>query len=100
MHPLEAPKSVAAEVDAKIDPKNDQKMLPRWGQNLVKNRFQDGFGNEVHLGPVLGPSWGRLGTVFGPFLSKKYKTWCVFISLCSEMIKTHHVFIFFVVRFS
>ena len=59
MHPLEASKSVAAEVDAKIDTKNDQKMVPRWGQNLVKNRFQDGFRNEVHLGPVLGPSWAN-----------------------------------------
>ena len=64
MHPLEASKSVAAEVDAKIDTKNDQKMVPRWGQNLVKNRFQDGFGNEVHLGPVLGPSWDRFWTIF------------------------------------
>ena len=71
MHPLEAPKSVAAEVDAKIDPKNDQKMAPRWGQNVVKNRFQDGFRNEVHLGAILGPSWGRLGTVFGPFFEQK-----------------------------
>ncbi len=71
MYSLAAPKSVAAEVDAKIDPKNDQKMVPRWGQNLVKNRFQDGFGSEVHLGPVLGPSWGRLGTVFGLIFAQK-----------------------------
>ena len=33
MHPFEALKSVAVEVDAKIDPKNDQKMVPRWGQD-------------------------------------------------------------------
>ena len=64
MHPLEASKSVAAEVDAKIDPKNDQKMGPRWGQNSIKNRFQDGFGNDVHLGPVLGPSWDSFWTIF------------------------------------
>ena len=65
MHPLEAWKSVAAEIDAKIDTKNDQKMVPRWGQNLVKNRFQDGFGNEFHLGPILGPSWDHLGANSG-----------------------------------
>ena len=64
MHPFEALKSVAVEVDAKIDPKNDQKKVPRWGQKLVKNRFQDGLGNEVHLGPVLGPSWDRFWTIF------------------------------------
>ena len=29
MHPLEAPESVADEIDAKIGPKNDQKMVPR-----------------------------------------------------------------------
>ena len=64
MHPFEALTSVAVEVDAKIDPKNDQKKVPRWGQKLVKNRFQDGFGNEVHLGPVLGPSWDHFWTTF------------------------------------
>ena len=31
MHPLEAPKSVAAEVDPKIDPKNDQKNGSKMG---------------------------------------------------------------------
>ena len=70
-HLLEAPKSVAVKLGPKIDPKNDQKMVPRWDQHLVKNLFKIGFRNGVHIGPVLGPSWDRLGTVFGSFFEQK-----------------------------
>ena len=74
-------------------PKNGSKMGSKFGQKSLPRRLQK-----------RGPSWARLGAVLGSFLdhclSKKYKTWCVFISLCNEMIKTHHVFTFFVVRFS
>ena len=52
---------------------------------------------------ILGPSWAHLGTVLGPrldhLLSKKYKTWCVLISSCSEIIKANHVSIFLLFDF-
>ena len=61
---LATPKSVAVKIGLKMDLKNDEKMAPRWGQNGVKNWFKIGFGNEVHLRPVLGPSWDQFWTIF------------------------------------
>ena len=54
MHPLEASKSVAAEVDAKIDPKNDQKHGSKMGSKFDQN--SDGLleGILVGSGGVLG----------------------------------------------
>ena len=63
-HLVETPKSVAVKTGLKMDLKNDEKMVPRWGQNGVKNWFKIGFGNEVHLRPVLGPSWDPFWTIF------------------------------------
>ena len=62
--PLEARESEACKIAPKIVTKNDQKWLPKWSQNEVKNRSKNGLRNDVHLEAVLGPSWDRFWTIF------------------------------------
>ena len=68
---LVGPKYITFKNDPKIDPKMTKKMVPKWSPNGAKNWFKNGSGYEVHLGAVLGQSWGRLGTIFGPFFEEK-----------------------------
>ena len=42
----------------------DPQKLLFWRFLEAQKRSQDGFRNEVHLGPVLGLSWGRFWTIF------------------------------------
>ena len=84
------------QISIKIQPK----IIPKSVKNRPKNRPKIDQKSIPRRLQKRGPSWGRLGTVFGSFLNKKYKTWCVFISLCSEIVKTHHVSTFFVARLS
>ena len=53
---LVGPKYITFKNDPKIDPKNDQKMVPKWSLNGAKNWFKNRSGYEVYLGAVLGPS--------------------------------------------
>ena len=76
------------------------KMAPSWSQDGTKIGPKRVSEAASETRSILDPSWDHLGTHFGPFFVKKYKTLCVLISLCSEIVKTHHVFTFFVVRFS
>ena len=61
---LVGPKYMTLKNDPKIDPQNDQKMVPKWSPNGTKNWFKNGSGYEVHLGAVLGPSWVHFWTIY------------------------------------
>ena len=73
-----------------------QKWWKKWFQDGVKMGSKIGSKSASETRSILGPSWDPFWTIFW---AKNIKHG-VFINLCNEIIKTHHVFTFFVVRFS
>ena len=64
---LVAPKYITLKNDPKIDPK----MTKKWSQIGAQMGPKIGSKTGPDTRSILEPSWGRLGTIFGPFFEEK-----------------------------